>query len=249
MQDPKTELTLTVMSHAVLLPVSAPQTATSDRGAQASCIWLEKLQLVKQLSRYINYKGCLRTCSHPVSSPCGFHLHFLPLFFITNWHRAASVTRTVRFSHVRESEGPALYTCAILSLHWATTSRREDACVLTWSSRSGGKKRYVPSDVIKAKIYLFSLCIHGEIVSTGSKLMYYCTNIRGVGRLRPFPSFLNGTSLSCCIQRALNRSRQCLFGGCPGRWSSTVFMVALPIDAMCELLTCWFIPLNRPGNL
>lgn len=109
-----------------------------------------------------------------------------------------SLCHTNSFSHVRESEGPALYTCAIVSLHWATTSRREDACVLTWSSRSGGKKRYVPSDVIKAKIYLFSLCIHGEIVSTGSKLMYYCTNMRGAGCLRPFLGVLNGMSLSCC---------------------------------------------------
>lgn len=36
----------------------------------------------------------------------------------------------------------------------------------------GEEKPYVPSDVIKAKNYLFSLCIHGEIVSTGSKKMY-----------------------------------------------------------------------------
>lgn len=41
----------------------------------------------------------------------------------------------------------------------------------------GGKKPYVPSDVIKAKNYLFSLCIHGEIVSTGSKPMYDRTDI------------------------------------------------------------------------
>ena len=33
----------------------------------------------------------------------------------------------------------------------------------------GEKKPYVPSDVIKAKNYLFALCIHGEIVSTGSE--------------------------------------------------------------------------------
>lgn len=33
----------------------------------------------------------------------------------------------------------------------------------------GEEKPYVQSDVIKAKNYLFSLCIHGEIVSTGRK--------------------------------------------------------------------------------
>lgn len=35
-----------------------------------------------------------------------------------------------------------------------------------------GEKASVPSDVIKAKNYLLSLCIHGEIVSTGRKQMY-----------------------------------------------------------------------------
>lgn len=51
----------------------------------------------------------------------------------------------------------------------------------------GGKKPYVPSDVIKAKNYLFALCIHGEIVSTGSKPMYHCRGIWWALRLRPFP--------------------------------------------------------------
>lgn len=50
-----------------------------------------------------------------------------------------------------------------------------------------GKKPYVPSDVIKAKNYLFLLCIHGEIVSTGNKPMYHCTDISRVERLRSFP--------------------------------------------------------------
>lgn len=37
----------------------------------------------------------------------------------------------------------------------------------------GEKKPYVPSGVINAKNYLFSLCIHAEIVSIGSKPTYY----------------------------------------------------------------------------
>lgn len=41
----------------------------------------------------------------------------------------------------------------------------------------GEKKPYVPSDVIKAKNYLFSLCIHGEIVSIGGKPTYRCTGV------------------------------------------------------------------------
>lgn len=144
---------------------------------------------IKQLSRYINYKGGLWMCSHSVSSPRGFHLHFLPFFFITNWLRAASVTRTVSFLTCKGKRRTCtVYLCHSLCTGLLRVGEKTHAYWLGAAGR-GEKKRYVPSDVIKAKIYLFSLCIHGEIVSTGSKLMYYCTNIGGAECLGPFPGF------------------------------------------------------------
>lgn len=142
--------------------------------------------------------------------------------------REAVCLWTVTHEAGRQGRGPAQPTCAWLSglyaPHWATTSFTGDACVLTSSSRSEGKKPYVPSDVIKANNYLFSLCIHGEIVSTGCDPMYHC--ISRAGRLLPCAGVLFffckwHVSLSL-YSGAFNRSRQCLFGGCPGRWSSTV---------------------------
>ena len=76
------------------------------------------------------------------------------------------------------------------------------------------KKPYVPTDVIKAKNYLFTLGIHGEFVSISRQLVWYLTG--GVCQARLMA--LCVMSLPCrSVQWGLwNRSRLCLFGGRPG---------------------------------
>lgn len=91
------------------------------------------------------------------------------------------------------------------TLHWDTTLRAGDKTHAYWLEAAGRKKKpYVPSDVIKAKNYLFSLCIHGEIVSTGgTNLCIIAGTFVWSGAFEA--GILNGMSLSGCIQRGFKQ--------------------------------------------
>lgn len=112
----------------------------------------------------------------------------------------------------------------------------------------GEKKPYVPSDVINAKNYLFSLCIHGEIVSTG-------TNRRIIAH-----TFVSG-AFEAVSRRFKWHVTVFLYSGfltdlgsvfsvvVQGAEAPWFFMVALSIDVLCEFQFQRVLLLNRSESV
>lgn len=115
-----------------------------------------------------------------------------------------------------------------------------------WFEAAGRRKKkpYVPSDVINAKNYLFSLCIHGEIVSM---IVHRCASGAFEAVSRSFKWHVT-VWLYCGLFTDLGSVFSVVVQGAEALW---FFMVALSIDVLCErlLLPDRFEPVKKKPRL